>query len=110
MTHSFSVVTNLTFTNNDFIEIIVTFLDGSYLLKNEDLINEIYNDEFLKDLEQGKIVFDTVSYDTVDKCFFKKVSSITDFKLNNFAKEIYAIQYLSQNYRRIDDEKFIIEN
>jgi len=93
------ISTNLLFLNNDLIDIIIVLLDdGKYLLKNEDLINEIYNENFLKDLKQGKIRFDTIHFDINEEYFFKKVSSINEKILNNFAKELYGIQFLALNY------------
>jgi len=91
-----TVSTELMFLNNDMIDVIIEPIDDGYLLKNEDLINEIYNEEFLKDLKNGEIRFDSIHYS--NGYFFKKVKRVDNNILNNFAKEIYAIQFLSLNY------------
>lgn len=92
--------TDLMYFNNDMIDVIIEPLsDGKYLLKNEDVINEIYNEKFLEDLKQGKIKFDTIHFNIDEEYFFKKVSSINERVINNFAKEIYAIQFLALNYK-----------
>jgi len=91
-----TVSTDLMFLNNDIIDVIIEPAEEGYLLKNEDLINEIYNEDFLRDLKNGEIRFDSIHYS--DECFFKKVKRVDNVILNNFAKEIYAIQFLSLNY------------
>jgi len=91
--------TNLTFLNNDLIDVYVESLEnGKYILKNFDLINEIYNENFLENLKQGNIKFDTIHFNSDEAYFFKKVSKINEYIINNFAKEIYAIQFLALNY------------
>jgi len=109
-----SITTNLLYSNNDSIEIQLEFDPDKkrLIIYNTDIFDEIYNDKLLNDIKNNKIkTYNDFCIDNKNLIMYKDLSFLLNenkidkeileklsFYILNFAKNVYAIQFLSFYY------------